>query len=153
MTIQDYLVKTCLFLNIEENDVKVEEEESDERLRINLNIPEEKQVNFFKENGEAIMGLEYLLKLVFREEIEGKRLIFDVNNFRKQSETLLIDKASDLAKKVIETGKEQIMSGLNSYERYIVHSAIGDSKKFSQLLTYSRDVGQDRCLIISLKTE
>ena len=153
MTIQDYLTKTCLFLNIQEDDVRIEEENDDDRTRVNLNIPKDKEADFFKNDGEAILSLEYLFKLVLRKEIKGKRLIFDVNNYRKQKEAILVEEASRLAEKALKTGEDQMMRGLNSYERYIVHSTLSKNEKFSQITTFSRDEGYERCLIISLQTK
>jgi spoIIIJ-associated protein len=151
MNIKDFLTKTCLFLNIQEDAVDIEVDDDNARLRINLNVPKEKESEFFKNDGEAILSLEYLLKLVFRKEIKEKRLICDVNNYRKQNEAILIKEATQLAEKVLETGEDQVMRGLNSYERYVVHSALNQDVKFSQVTTFSRDEGYGRCLIISLQ--
>lgn len=153
MTISDYLKKTCIFLNIEESEIEIDEENDQERLRVNLTIPEDREQEFFKNNGEGIDALEYLIKLVFREDIQDKRFILDINNFKQARADELITEAESLAKEVIKSGEAAAMRGLNSYERYLVHSAIAANDDFSGLTTFSKDIGQDRQLIIAPKQE
>ncbi len=150
MTIEDYLTKTCLFLGVDEEELQLEKEDGPDKIRVNLLLPAEKATQFTGLNSERIRALEYLTKIVFREELGDKRFFLDVNNYQKQKEEKLAARAKKLAHQVLATGEEEVLKNLNSYERYLVHSAIAEDEELTAVTTKSKTVGTERWLTISL---
>lgn len=153
MTIQEYLIKLCYFIGLDEGEVEISSEENENRIEIILKIPGEKQSLFIGSGGQGLRAIRSILNTTFFEELEGKKLFFDINNYLREKEQLLIDKAFEIGNTVIETGQPQTLYDLNSYERYLVHSAIAEKEEFEKLGSYSTSVGPHRYLTICLKED
>jgi spoIIIJ-associated protein len=98
-------------------------------------------------------ALEILTRLAHLDELkEGERLIIDINGYRKEKEQKLRERALKAAQGVLETGREYVFNDLNSYERYLVHSAIGESPEVTGVETFSENDAYGRVLIVRLKT-
>ncbi len=153
MTIQEYLIKLCYFMGLEEDEIEVKSDEGESRVEILLNIPKEKESLFIGSRGQGLRAIRSILNTTFFEELEGKRLVFDINNYLKEKEQLLIDQAIEVVNTVAETGQPQTLYDLNSYERYLIHSAIAENKEFEKVGSYSTSVGPHRYLTICLKED
>ena len=53
-------------------------------------------------------------------------MIVDIEDYRKRREARLEDRARELAQRVAETGNEEELEPMNSYERKLVHDAAAD---------------------------
>jgi predicted RNA-binding protein Jag len=56
-----------------------------------------------------------------------------------------------VAQEVLETGREYVFSDLNSYERFLVHTAIGETSDLQGVETISEDDTYGRVLIVRQK--
>ncbi len=151
MTIQNYLQKTAQFIGIKEEKFKVEVSEKDSRIEVDVQVAEEQLDQFVGKRSENLRALQYLVRLVFREVHEDKNIVLDINQYRAKKEKELIDGVLQQAKQVKETGREAVYRKLNSYERYLVHTAVANHKELDGVVTYSADVGGRRWLTICLK--
>ncbi len=151
MTIEEYLTKVCTYLGLEAAQFELKVDQLEDRIEIALNVDEDLASAFIGSQGETLYALEYLTRLTFKDEHPEKSIILDVNDYRAQKEESLIHKAKRLAQEVLEQGHPMSLNYLNSYERYLVHQAIGEDPEFSELETFSQDGESGRELIIGFK--
>ena len=150
MKIQEYLEKLIKHLGVEE-EFEILLEETDVRLNIAITVPTSDVALLIGNRGETLEALELLTKLSFKDEYKDKRIMLDVNEYRSASENRLKEKALLLANKVLETKQPQEIYGLNSYERYLIHTALAEDAAFKDLESLSEDQDEERVLIIKLK--
>ena len=74
------------------------------------------------------------------------RVIVDVEDYRKRREERLEERARELAERVRETGREEELDPMNSYERKLVHDAVAD---IDGVETVSRGEEPERYVVIS----
>lgn len=150
MKIQEYLEKLIKHLGIED-DFEILLEETDTRLKIAIAVAANDAALLIGNHGETLEALELLTKLSFKDEFVDKRITLDVNEYRANLEDRLKEKALDIAHQVLENSRPQEMHGLNSYERYLVHSVLATDESLSKLESVSEDRDEDRVLIIRPK--
>lgn len=150
--IKDRIIRIFDFYDIEEEELSFEEENNEGKAYLNIILPEESAKHFIGTRGETLDSLEILVRLAHLDELEGiDRLSIDINGYRKEREEKLREKAILVAQKVIETEREYVFNDLNSYERFLVHSAIGDDSELASVETFSEDDGYGRILVVRLK--
>ncbi len=121
-------------------------EESDEELRIEISTPDAGRLIGFK--GESLEGLQLLVSLLMLKknpDTEIKRIILDVEGWRKQKEENLTEQAKVWADQVLSTGQEVELEPMSPWQRRIVHLALQDLKGIS---AESVGEGKERHLII-----
>ena len=102
-------------------------------------------------NSRNLIALQTLVNTVvnrYYPEDERKVVLVDVGGYKKNREKHLEFLAVSEAKKVIRTGVNVTLNGLNAYERKIIHNKLSTWKEVE---THSEGEGQERCLIIELK--
>mgnify|MGYP006417693841 CR=1 FL=1 len=152
--IKGRIIRIFDFYGIEEDEIEFEESKNEDKVYLNVVLPEERAKHFIGAKGETLESLETLVRLAHQDEIEeNERLLIDINGYRKERETRLQEKALDIAEKVRETGREYVFNDLNSYERFLVHSAIGESESCSDIETFSEDDDFGRILVIRKKQD
>lgn len=78
-------------------------------------------------DGSTLDAIQYLLRKIVSQKVSEKiNLDLDAGNYREKRQKELESLALELADKVRETGKSQIISALNPAERRIVHIALQD---------------------------
>lgn len=152
MKVQEYLEKLIKHLGVDD-EFEIVLEETDERLKIIITVPQTEAALLIGNRGETLEALELLTKLSFKDDFPDKKIMLDVNEYRSGLEDRLKDRALELAHKVLETGETEEMYGLNSYERFLVHSVLTENKDFSKLESFSEDRDEERVLLIKLKEE
>jgi spoIIIJ-associated protein len=151
MNIPEYLQKLCQLCGSNPEDVKVDLTEEENRIKVILQLPETDLSMFIGAKGETLDAIESLLRMVFQAEYPEKKLVFDIGGYKAQREEKLQAKAIQIAEQVLGTGKSYRFGYLNSYERYLVHSAIGADERFAGLETVSEDTEFGRVLILRPK--
>ncbi len=153
MKIVEYINKTLTFIGLTEEEFDVEVKERENRIEIEISVPEEKSSRFIGARGRNLFGLQHLVRLVFREEFPDKNIVLDVNKYRGEKEDKLVTGAKRSAQQVLETGQEKVYHHLNSYERYLIHAAIAEDEGLNEITTYSANVEDQRWLTICLKED
>ncbi len=153
MKIKKYLKKLVLLCGIQEDEINIEFEESEESIKLSLYLPEEKVKYFIGSRGRTLGAIEYMIKVVFSQEYDNKKIVLDINDYKKEKEQELYQKVDDLAQQALQSGKRKYVRGLNSYERYLVHSYIAKDERYQDLETFSQDEGDIRTLVINKKNE
>lgn len=150
--IKDRIIRIFDFYGIEESEIAFEEAKDAEKVYLNIVLPEESAKHFIGAQGETLEALEVLVRLSHLDEVEeNERLLIDINGYRKEREARLQEKALSIAQKVRESGREYVFNDLNSYERFLIHSAIGENLDFSDIETFSEDDTFGRVLVVRLK--
>jgi len=72
-----------------------------------------------KDDGTLLLAIQHLLN-----KISPVKVQVDCEFFRRRKEKQLKEYATEMAQKVKETGKEEILDVMNPYERRIVHIAV-----------------------------
>lgn len=111
--------------------------------------------------GESLEGLQLLINQIMSRKIgagegapskaEGfKRVILDVEGWRKQKEDELTGMAKEWGDKVLESGKDLELEPQSPWQRRIVHMVISEMKGVE---TESVGEGRDRHIVIKVKSE
>jgi len=81
-------------------------------------------------NGDRLEDLQYLMnRIVSESHPDLPRIKVDCNGYRKEQESILLDKVKSLAEKVKEDGKSARTRPLNAYYRRLVHNSLADEKE------------------------
>ena len=117
---------------------------------INVNLSGEKMGLIIGYRGETLDSLQYLLSLVVNKNHNNiyKKVVLDVENYRKRREETLIKVAQKVAYKVRKSKRPYKLEPMNPYERRIIHSTL---QEFNDIITYSEGEEPFRRVIISLK--
>ena len=101
--------------------ISTEVEKFDDQ-NIEINIKTEEPQILIGENGQTLKGIERLLRLALRNNIEKRFYItLDINSYKKKKREYLEKKAKEAADEVSLTGVEKRMPALSASERRIVH--------------------------------
>lgn len=103
--------------------------------------------------GESLEGLQLLINQIMSRKTgdeEFKRVILDVEGWRKQKEEELSRMAKEWGSKVLQEKKEMELEPQSSWQRRVVHSVIGEMEG---LITESIGEGRDRHIVIKLKSQ
>src|SRR3989344_1979644 len=123
-------------------------EESPEALQVLIETKDAGRLIGFK--GENLESLQLLLnQLMSRKagENEFKRVIVDVEGWRKQKEKELASSAKGWIEQVKESGQELELEPMSPWQRRIVHMVVSDTEGIE---SESIGEGRDRHLVIRL---
>ena len=72
---------------------------------------------------ELVESLTHLARQIARKE-DGDQVLVDVNDYRKDRESLIIKLARVAARKAVATGEHVALPSMNAYERRIIHTEL-----------------------------
>jgi len=152
MELNTFLTQLCEHCGLSEDQVKIKLVENDEKVEIKLDVPEGDSGIFIGYHGDSVDSIQRILRVIFQDEFEGKRVVLNINGYREKREKRLKDLTYSAANSVLETKEEYAFNSfLPAHERYIIHSALAEDKDFSSLESVSEGVGRNRKLVIRLK--
>ena len=96
-----------------------------------------------------VQDFNQLIRLLAKR-LNQPAVFFDVNNYRKERENLIVELARAAAKKVLATGEDISLPAMNSYERRLIHSALA---VHPEVTTESVGSLRDRYVIVKLIRE
>lgn len=122
-------------------------EEDDEA--VNVKIEGEDSGIIIGRRGETLEALQFLSCLVVNNGKEGyKKVIIDIENYRRRREDTLVRLSHKLAERVIKSRKNITLEPMSPYERRIIHSTL---QNYRYVKTYSIGDEPNRKVVISLK--
>lgn len=128
-------------------DVDIEMVEKNERILININGPD--LGILIGRRGETLDALQYLVNLSANKNAEKrKRIIIDIEGYRRRREETLMKLAFKLADKARQRGRNVVLEPMNSMERRIIHTALQER---DDIYTFSEGEEPYRKIIISPK--
>ena len=98
--------------------------------------------------GESLDGLQLLVNQMVARKIgeeSFKRVVIDVEGWRKQKEEELVQSAKSWGKQVLESGKELELEPQSPWQRRIIHMTISEMEGLS---SESVGEGRDRHIVI-----
>ncbi|MGI8520672.1 MAG: protein jag [Actinomycetota bacterium] len=108
--------------------------------------PEEDMTLLIGNEGETLDAIQELMRMAVGRRLDQRiRVIVDVDDYRKERESRLEEHAREVAERVLETGDEEELEPMNSYERKLVHDAVAD---MNGLETESRGLDPARYVVI-----
>ena len=96
-------------------------------------------------HGETLRSLQYLVNLMVQNTGERRRVYIDVAGYKKARAFSLEKQALEIAKRVVESGKEEALPPMNAAERRIVHLAL---KNIEEIDTDSRGEDPKRYIVV-----
>ncbi len=131
-------------------------EETDEAVSVLIETKDAGRLIGFR--GDSLESLQLIVNQIMSRKLkkpEGetenyKRIILDVEGWRKQKEEDLKTRASEWAKEVLESGKEMELEPMSPWQRRVVHMAVEEAGNLS---TESVGEGCERHIIIKLKDQ
>ncbi|MBI2196161.1 KH domain-containing protein [Candidatus Daviesbacteria bacterium] len=121
-------------------------EEADENFAVSIETKDAGRLIGVR--GESLDGLQLLVNQMVARKVgeEGfKRVVIDVEGWRKQKEEELVKSAESWGKQVLETKKEIELEPMSAWQRRIVHMTISEMKGSS---SESVGEGRDRHIVI-----
>lgn len=115
--IKEILAKILSFFDI--HDFTFDSNEEDGITKINLHV--ENAGILIGQNGDSLKDLEFVLRTILMKKGADKRIVLDINNYRRLKENGLKEFAKETAKKVMITKKAVQLPAMNAYERRIIH--------------------------------
>jgi len=99
--------------------------------------------------GETLDAMQYLLNLsVNKHQEQRKKVILDIEGYRKRREETLQKLAYKLADKVKQRGRNVVLEPMNAQERRIIHTALQERE---DIQTFSEGEEPYRKIIITPK--
>ena len=99
--------------------------------------------------GETLDSLQFLLNLYINKSSEGyKKVVIDIEDYRKKREETLYTLAEKLSGKVKRTGRKVSLEPMSPQERRIIHMALQDNRSVN---TYSEGEEPFRRVVIAPK--
>lgn len=103
--------------------------------------------------GESLDALQLLVNQMAARKIgeeSFKRVVIDVENWKKQKEDELVSMTKSRAEEALESKKEIELEPLPAWQRRIIHMTVSEIKG---LMSESIGEGRDRHIVIKLKSE
>lgn len=121
-------------------------EEADENFTVSIETKDAGRL--IGARGESLDALQLLVsQMVARKtgEADYKRVVIDVEGWRRQKEDDLVKDAQSWGQQVLETKKEIELEPMSSWQRRIVHMTVSEMKGLS---SESVGEGRDRHIVI-----
>ncbi len=144
--IKDYLKDLTKDMGL---DVTFESKIRDEQITIKM-YSDNNNILIGKE-GKTLQALSTVVKQVVYNKINAyPYILLDVENYKDKQEQRLIRLAKNVARDVAKTKLPVELENMNSYERRIIHNALGESKK---VYTESVGVEPNRHIVVKPKED
>ena len=142
---------TCEMLekmNFEVDNAFVEDVEGEEnQALVGLTVANPAGLIGFR--GRNLAAIQLVLSLIVKNKLgEWVRILLDVNGYREEQKTRLMEMAKNLAEKCIATGKPVEMANMSSYERRLCHMALVEMEGIT---SDSEGEGEERHIVIKPK--
>lgn len=134
-----FVKKLIELMGFDDYTVEIDEEHRHGKIFIHSNL------GLVKENLPVILdSINHLTQLITKKENQAPAF-FDVNNYRREREGIIIELARAAARKAIATKEEISLPAMNSYERRIIHVELASRPDVS---TESVGAGRSRYVVI-----
>lgn len=152
MTLETFITQLAEHCGVSPEDVQVSTREDGEYLKVSLELPEEDSGRFIGFHGETLESLQRVLRLIFQESKDDKKIILNVNSYRQDRAERLREITQSVAEKVLESGVPYtFQSFLPAHERFIIHTTLSEMAEGEQLESVSEGEGKMRRLSIQKK--
>src|SRR3972149_10417795 len=96
--------------------------ESEDAVKVSIELPEDQTGIYIGHHGEGLTALQLLLSLMISQRTGiWYRVSVNINDYQERREDSLKNLAESAAEKAISLNQEVVLGNLSSYERRIVH--------------------------------
>jgi spoIIIJ-associated protein len=143
MTVEEYTQQVLDLMRIEPD--KIEVEEQDDYIFVFIQVQEEDAGKLIGNKGETLHALGQIISLSFQDQMEEKRIVVDVNDYKGRRE----EKATELGYEAAERARQEQrpidLPPLAAYERRVIHQALQEEEG---VFTRSEGEGLNRRLVV-----
>src|SRR3989344_5623048 len=137
--LENFVKKLIELMGFDDYAIEIDEEHRHGKILIRDNPA------LVKENLQSILdSINHLTQLIAKKENQPQAF-FDINNYRRERETIITELARAAARKAAATKEEISLPAMNSYERRIIHVELASRPDVS---TESIGVGRTRYVVI-----
>jgi len=143
-------LKKIINFIVDDGEVQIADNEEDNNVVI-LKITTSNPAILIGRHGNTLDSIQYIINIMVNKEIkkdERKKIIIDIENYRKRREDTISRYACEKADIVKKTGKKITLCPMNAIERRIVHLVLKDDPT---LTTYSEGTEPFRRVVIALR--
>jgi spoIIIJ-associated protein len=135
-------------MNVEVENAFAEDMEGEEnQVLVGLTVTNPAGLIGFR--GRNLAAVQLILSLVIKNKLgEWVRILLDINNYREEQKTRLMEMATGLAEKCLATGRAVEMASMSSYERRLCHMALVE---IEGITSDSEGEGEERHIVIKPK--
>lgn len=110
-------------------EISIIEDENDEN-RVICNISSDSEANFLiGQNGENLQAIQHLVRLLVRKKTDDMiKFLVDVNFYRKDQESSILNLAKEAAEDAINNKKTVVLKPMSAYNRRLVHMFLANNK-------------------------
>jgi spoIIIJ-associated protein len=145
MTLQEYLDEVFSYLTVKPESINIREDNED-YIFIDMTVSEDDAGKMIGKYGDTIISLSHLVTTTFREQLEGKKVVFDVNGYKDRREEEAREIGLEAAERAVESQRPQhLPRSWQSHQRRAVHQALQD---FVGVTTQSEGEGSERHLVV-----
>lgn len=110
-------------------EISIIEDENDEN-RVICNISSDSEANFLiGQNGENLQAIQHLVRLLVRKKTDDMiKFLVDVNFYRKDQESSILNLAKEAAEEAINNKKTVVLKPMSAYNRRLVHMFLANNK-------------------------
>ena len=112
--------------------LKGEIEKTEDEKFVCYNVTGEDLNDLIGHHGDCMMALSYLMTLTCKSE-DRKKIVLDVEGYRKKREESLIALAKRIASKVAKSGQYYKLEPMDASERKIIHTALQSDDRVTTL--------------------
>lgn len=123
-------------------------EEDSENLMVSVSTSDAGKLIGFR--GESLDALQLLINQMLAKKVGNenfKRVVVDVEGWRKQKEAELSERAKNWAEQVKESGQQMELEPMSPWQRRVVHMVVGEMEGVE---SESVGEGRDRHLVLRL---
>ncbi len=152
MNIEEYL--RGLIDRMSFDNYGVEYEDNGHTITMKISLPEDESGILIGRHGETLACIRRLIRHVFVNELDGKRVVLNINDYHDQSEERIRSLVERGIDRISRTGQPFRLYRLNAGERFFVHNLVANEQIFQSYRTYSiNDSDGQRVLVIDEKPE
>lgn len=135
-------------MNVEVENAFAEDMEGEEnQVLVGLTVTNPAGLIGFR--GRNLAAVQLILSLIIKNKLgEWVRILLDINNYREEQKTRLMEMAKGLAEKCLATGRAVEMASMSSYERRLCHMALVE---IEGITSDSEGEGEERHIVIKPK--
>ena len=137
--LENFVKKLIELMGFDDYAIEIDEEHRHGKILIRDNPA------LVKENLQSILdSINHLVQLIAKKENQPPAF-FDINNYRRERETIITELARAAARKAAATKEEISLPAMNSYERRIIHVELASRP---DVATESMGAGRSRYVVV-----
>jgi spoIIIJ-associated protein len=118
-------------------------------IRVDIDVEERDEEGFLAHNGEALQAMQTIVQTMWSHKTKSNvRINLDVNGYKARRQEKLMNMATRMAERVVESGRPITLEPMPAFDRRIVHMVLRDHP---QVYTQSMGEGASRKVQIKLK--